>query len=456
MKLQKRISLICCSILILAVALCSVIQILEIRSTLYHLTWEQIRQREKTVISGFQELLLYSYDSQDSPAVQRSLMHYCFSRVADGDCVLVVNGEPLYSEAAIPPEELLPIPDENTIESDHNYDGIHWIIKGTSIKPVYGSGLDCWIYILKDCTQMDRQLTYMAWRSAVIGMGCIVLGLCLIVGLINKAMKPLGILENTTARIAAGDYSQRANLFTKDEVGALTLSFNRMADSVEAKIKELTETAQRQRLFIGAVTHEFKTPLTGILLNADNLQNTYMTEEEQLEALSSIQSQGKWLERLVQQMLKLLTIRREIEKTSISVATLLERLKESTEGILTQQGISLEIQCVDFEIPGDMDLLQSALVNLVDNGRKASQPGQTISISAISHQIEVRDQGCGISEEFIPHLTEPFYMADRSRSKHQGGIGMGLALVQEIVNAHGAKLEIESSLGEGTAVRICF
>ncbi len=118
--------------------------------------------------------------------------------------------------------------------------------------------------------------------------------------------------------------------------------------------------------------------------------------------------------------------------------------------------MKLDTQYSDFTIHGDIDLLQSALVNLIDNASKASQPGQTVSISAASDTIEVIDRGCGIPADAVTHITEAFYMADRSRSKKQGGVGLGLALVQEIVNAHGAVLQIESTQNAGTTMRILF
>jgi len=96
------------------------------------------------------------------------------------------------------------------------------------------------------------------------------------------------------------------------------------------------------------------------------------------------------------------------------------------------------------------------LINLVDNASKASAPGQTVLIRAYDDVIEVSDQGMGIPQCELTRITEPFYVVDKSRSKKLGGSGLGLALVKEIVNAHGAALEIESSVGVGTTIRVRF
>ena len=227
-----------------------------------------------------------------------------------------------------------------------------------------------------------------------------------------------------------------------------------MAGAVEQRIEELTETAERQRLFIGGVTHEFKTPLTALLLNVDSLQNTYLDEEGRSAAIARIEHQTRWLERLVQKLLKLITLEQAPELRTSSVPELLERVKESTADALTQRGVTLQMECHAERLDMDADLMQSVLVNLVDNAGKASQPGQTVSLTADAAGFTVRDHGCGIPREELERITEPFYMVDRSRSKKQGGVGLGLALVKEIVRAHGGRLEIESAVDEGTTVRV--
>ena len=229
-----------------------------------------------------------------------------------------------------------------------------------------------------------------------------------------------------------------------------------MAASVEQKISELTETAERQRLFIGGVTHEFKTPLTALLLNADSLQNTYLDEEERIAALSQIEHQARWLEQLVQKLLRLITLEQKPELQAVQVPELLERVKESTAEALAARGVMLETECRADRLMLDADLMQSVLINLVDNAGKASGEGQTVVLSADTSGFTVQDQGCGIPQEEIGRITEPFYMADRSRSKKQGGSGLGLALVKQIVQAHGGRLVIESAPGEGTTVRVAL
>ena len=104
----------------------------------------------------------------------------------------------------------------------------------------------------------------------------------------------------------------------------------------------------------------------------------------------------------------------------------------------------------------EFDLMRAALVNLVENARRASSPGETILLFAHDNSIEVIDHGKGIPKEEIPRITEPFYMVDRSRSKRSGGSGLGMALVKKIAEAHGAELVIESAENMGTTIRLVF
>lgn len=455
MKLWKKLSLICGGILVLTVSVCTAIQLRQTRDTLYALAADQLHQKYTALSQSFQQMAgLYQEDS-DTPAMQRALLHYCFSQLADSGCVLIVDGETVWSEMELQPEKLCPIEKTDEFgEPQVSMAGEDFLLEGGLIRLRIQGYPDCEIYVLSDIRPLKAVLRQMGLRFLAIGAFCILAGLGLIVFSVRGSMKPLQKLQRAAVQIAGGNYDRRVKVSSKDEVGTLALSFNHMADRVRQHVQELTQAAERQRLFTGAVTHEFKTPLTGILLSADSLQNTCMSEEEQQEALSSIVSQGKWLERLVQKLLKLFTLGQELTLETISVPELLESVRESTAEVLIRQGVSLDIQYSTETLRGDRDLLRSALVNLVDNACKASQPGQTVQLTAAARGIQVTDQGTGIPPDALAHVTEPFYMADRSRSKHQGGVGLGLALVQEITAAHGGTLEVESTPGAGTTVRI--
>lgn len=457
MKLHYKISLVCGAILAAVILLCTAVQLHTTSQNLLVMAAERACEKQRVLADSFREMVNYYGSEDDSPAVRRSLMSYCFKRFADGRGVLIADGEVLCGDVGFSPADYLPLGyREGQKHCAAIIGGKQYNIVGSSVDLAQSAAPLCLVFVSEDISDVYAQIASLRARFLCIGILGLVLGLLLVVLLVHRALAPLGALRQTAADIAGGDYGGRADIHTHDEVGALSKSFNAMAEAVQGRIDELTETAERQRLFIGAVSHEFKTPLTGILLNADNLQNAYMAEDEEAEALSAIHSQAAWLEALVQKMLKLITVRQDISVDVFPVSQLLERVRESTRGILAGRGINLEIEQTDFEISGDIDLLQSALVNLVDNAAKASADGGEIEISAQGGTITVTDHGHGIAPESLARITEPFYTPDKSRSRRLGGVGLGLALVREIADAHGAELEIESAPGAGTSVSMIF
>ena len=445
MKLWKKITLLCSLVLILVTSVCTIILVSQTKNRILNLTYSNAEQKQQALIRSFKNMLLYYHDEQDSEAVSNSLIKYCFTQYADSEAVLIFRGETLYSGVNIDPGSYL---SPSGAASPQRYTG-----------EVNGRQLDlprCEVYVVQDITPVYDQIRAVTRQFAVICVVCIGIGIGLAALLVRRSMRPLQELQRTASDIAEGNYAGRAGVSSADEVGVLAQDFNHMAASVEQKISELTETAERQRLFIGGVTHEFKTPLTALLLNADSLQNTYLDEEERIAALSQIEHQARWLEQLVQKLLRLITLEQKPELQAVQVPELLERVKESTAEALAARGVMLETECRADRLMLDADLMQSVLINLVDNAGKASGEGQTVVLSADTSGFTVQDQGCGIPQEEIGRITEPFYMADRSRSKKQGGSGLGLALVKQIVQAHGGRLVIESAPGEGTTVRVAL
>lgn len=457
MKLHYKISLVCGAILAAVILLCTAVQLHTTSQNLLVMAAERACEKQRVLADSFREMVNYYGSEDDSPAVRRSLMSYCFKRFADGRGVLIADGEVLCGDVGFSPADYLPLGyREGQKHCAAIIGGKQYNIVGSSVDLAQSAAPLCLVFVAEDISDVYAQIASLRAQFLCIGILGLVLGLILVVLLVRRALAPLGALRQTAADIAGGDYGGRADIHTRDEVGALAQSFNAMAEAVQGRIDELTETAERQRLFIGAVSHEFKTPLTGILLNADNLQNAYMAEDEEAEALAAIHSQAAWLEALVQKMLGLITVRQDISVDVFPASRLLERVRESTRGILAGRNINLEIEQTDFEISGDIDLLQSALVNLVDNAAKATADGGEIEISAQGGTITVKDHGHGIAPESLARITEPFYTPDKSRSRRLGGVGLGLALVREIADAHGAELEIESAPGAGTSVSMIF
>lgn len=310
--------------------------------------------------------------------------------------------------------------------------------------------------LARDISKIADNIRTLAARC--IAVGTIVTGLATFAMwlIVHQSLRPIQKLKDGAAKLAQGQYESRIQIAGRDELSELATDFNSMAYAIETNIDQLHEKTLRQQAFINDLTHELRTPITSILLSTETLLGRKVSPETASRSLERIYDQGKWIESLSQKLITLVIVQGEIALQPESVAKLLAAVAETTADALQESNIELRIDCTIDTLPMDFDLLRSALVNLVENARRASHGGQRIEICAHDHFIAVTDHGRGIPQEEIARVTEPFYMLDRSRSKKQGGMGLGLALVKQITEAHGAGLLIESASGQGTTVRLIF
>lgn len=458
MKLWQKTSLICIAILLVVVTICSAVLLFHCKNSILELTYSHAKDRQRGLASSFGEMAGYYLAEGDSQALETSLVSYCFSRFADSFSVLMRGNETLCSGVSVNPRALLPLPEnESAVKiAEQEIDGRNVLIVG-SLVTVRNTPYA--VYVIEDISTTYNSIASLAWTFAAVSLAGILLGAGCIALIMRRSTRPLTALAKTARQIAGGDYSMRADVYTQDEIGALAGDFNLMAEAVETRIAELMETAERQRLFIGGVTHEFKTPLTALLLHTRMLRRANMTEEEKDDSLAHIESQCEWLERLVQTLLKLITLERDIERRPYEVDTLLDKVRQNTQKSLADRGVTLIIQSDDGTLNCNADLIQSLLINLVDNAAKAydtDAPDKRVLLTFSNNTIQVKDFGRGIPKEAMERIFEPFYMVDKSRSKKAGGSGLGLALVKRIADAHDAELTVKSGVGKGTTVRVRF
>lgn len=457
MKLWKKIALLCCAVLCSCIALAFFLMYQKVQRQMLENAYQEAEQKLGRFQMAFGQMMSDHLSYQDPPAVKRSLLRYCFQQSADGTAVLTVDGEDIVNSYSFSPSRYLPLVGYGARkEYQGSIDGREYYIYGGIAHPVGYTDRDCCVYIVTDITQIQQELNALVVQLGFICLLVIVVGVGLVSVAVQLSLKPLGQLQKTAAGVAGGDYALRNGIHTRDEVGLLAADFNRMAERIEKHIGELARKNEDQRRFIADVTHEFKTPLTSLLLNIDSLQNTYLEEDEQAAVLNNMQRQCNWLEAMVQKLLKMITLNGSVTLQGASVPALLESVRASLSPLLREKGVGLQMECEMDVLPMDFDLMQSALCNLIENAVKASSPGQTVSLRASGDTIEVRDEGIGMPPEALDRITEPFYMIDKSRSKRSGGVGLGLALTKEIIDRHGAALAFESAPGRGTTARIRF
>jgi signal transduction histidine kinase len=238
---------------------------------------------------------------------------------------------------------------------------------------------------------------------------------------------------------------------TEDEVGNLARTFNQMLQRLEAGF-------DAQRRFVADSSHELRTPLTVISSNLHLLKRT-TDPDERRELFSVTEAEVARLKRMVNDLLYMAQVQaghkvapalRAVELDSLLLDVFARaRAMAATKGqtvVLAHEDIATAL--------GDSDQLQHLLLNLVDNAVKYGPPGATVSLGLWREEetarIDVADTGPGIAPEDLAQVFERFYRTRDARDSERAGSGLGLAIVKSIADAHGAQLQVESSIGRGT------
>lgn len=288
-------------------------------------------------------------------------------------------------------------------------------------------------------------------------------GVCIYV-LSRYMTKPIRELDRVAKKIAGGQPELRSVNRSGDEIGELARSFNRMADRLVEQAEAKALEAKQKEDFTAAFAHELKTPLTSIIGYADMMNSMKMTEAERAEASFYIYSQGKRLESLSHKLLELVSMdKAPLEKRPIPTKRLEENIRATVRPIWEQKGINGKVEMDKGIIYGDAELLLSLFYNLLDNAAKAMDKGDRgfillkgTNLPEEGYEVKVVDNGRGIPKEEINRITEAFYMVDKSRSRKEGGAGIGMALCHKIIKLHGGSLHIDSRLDEGTVMKVFF
>lgn len=273
--------------------------------------------------------------------------------------------------------------------------------------------------------------------------------------------KPMEQLNMVTDYIAHGNYQIQADITSDDEIGMLAKKFNDMAIAISEHIEELNTMVKQHEQFVADFTHEIKTPMTTIIGFADTLCSKPIAEERKQLAYQYIYSEGKRLEAMSMKLFDLIYLKENaIEKCEIETTGLAEEITKSMMPILDRNDIVLETEIAPSIIYGEPALLKTVFINLIDNARKASAPHTKILFRGFPKEnfycFQVQDFGCGMDEETKQHICDEFYMADKSRTRAEGGAGLGMSLAALIVQKHGATLDIQSEPGKGTVITICL
>lgn len=271
--------------------------------------------------------------------------------------------------------------------------------------------------------------------------------------------KPLSRLSKASQEFASGNYVFRSGISSRDEIGVVSRDFDIMADQVQKNIMDMEDSLVRQNKFLENFTHELKTPMTSIIGYADLLRRQSLSEQEQIDAMQYIYQEGKRLERLSFKLLDIfVTQQQKAEFENVAPADIVNNIVAHLSDSYTEKKITFQTELESGVCMLDEDLFRSLIENLIDNARKAFDEGGFIQIYGYpkerGYEISIIDNGRGIPEESLRHLSEAFYRVDKSRARVLGGAGLGLALCKEIVSIHNGEMLFQSELGKGTTVTV--
>jgi two-component system phosphate regulon sensor histidine kinase PhoR len=230
-------------------------------------------------------------------------------------------------------------------------------------------------------------------------------------------------------------------------------------------VTRLVKLENMRRDFAANVSHELRTPITSIKGFLETLRDGKVTDRAEADRFLNIAlRETDRLNSIIEDLLSLSRIEKEYERGGIPrqvhrLKRILEEAAAACESAAHARNITIELECDETATATvNGKLLEQAVVNLLDNAVKYSEPGKTVRIAASADEkeavIRVTDEGCGIESEHLPRLFERFYRVDKSRSRKLGGTGLGLAIVKHIVQAHGGGVSVESQPGKGSAFRI--
>jgi two-component system sensor histidine kinase BaeS len=280
---------------------------------------------------------------------------------------------------------------------------------------------------------------YLVWAS----LGALVLSVAFSFLLMRRILHPLTQMTEITSKIASGDYSASVPVKSRDEVGRLALAFNHMAESLQ-------EIEQLRKTMMIDVAHELRTPLTNIRGYLEALTDGVLSPSE--ETFELLQEETFRLAQLVEDILRLAkadAAKAGLRKVEIDIIDLITQMLESFRSQLEEKELRLETHFADGEksLWADPHHLSQVLNNLLQNSWQYTPPGGALTVSTELTPRAIRvvftNTAGEIAQEDLPFIFERFYRGEKSRSREHGGAGIGLAIVKELVEAHGGSVGAE-------------
>jgi heavy metal sensor kinase len=280
--------------------------------------------------------------------------------------------------------------------------------------------------------------------------------------LADRAMRPVHTITQAARSISETDLNRRLNMKSKDELGEL-------ANTFDAMLARLQTAFERQRQFVADASHELRTPLTIVNLEAGRALASKRNADEYQRALGVIRSENEFMSHLVNDLLMLARMdsgQLAMEMAPLDLSDIALEAVERLGPLAERKNVRLETgDLPEVNIQGDRRYLLQMISNLVENGIKYTGGEEKnvrveTGLDGNFAWLRVSNDGEDIPPEHLPHLFDRFYRVDKARSRgedeSQGGSGLGLSIVNWIVQAHGGEVRVESAPGAGTTFEVRF
>ena len=272
----------------------------------------------------------------------------------------------------------------------------------------------------------------------------------------GHALKPLCDFSKKIEEVQAQNLSDsriEENKFS--ELNQLSVSYNKM-------LERLSEAFKLQRQFTANAAHELRTPLAVMQLQIDlyNSSKHPNNDTSAQQTISMITEQTERLSKMVRTLLDMSELQTIARDEEIAISALVEEVLADLEPLAQEKGINLIEKCDNVLLMGSDILIYRLVYNLVENAIKYNFSGGTVTVTATQQNsqlhLTVEDTGNGIPEELKERIFEPFFRLDKSRSRELGGVGLGLALVREIVRVHNGSILVKNNANSGTTFEVIF
>ena len=282
--------------------------------------------------------------------------------------------------------------------------------------------------------------------AAALGLIGLALAGTLAIWISGVLTRPLSQLADAAAKLADGDYAAPLPAAKNDEMNALIRAFSRMSAAIDERETALRTQAEERQALIDALAHEMRTPLTAILGGARLLQQSRLSGSQQSELLDTMAREASRLSTMDERLLLITRLDHEAPAFAPFDSRAMAR-----EALSVFDGVRMEGDGAVFV--GERELTILLLRNLVVNAQRAGGK-EAVRVTLHPDGFDVTDYGCGMTKEQIARAFEPFYKADKARTRSAGGAGLGLPLCRKIARLHHGELHMESEIGRGT--RVCY